>query len=107
MRDPRVSPSLLLIRVYLCLSVVDLWKNCPRRESNPHDPFESSDFKSDASAIPPRGLGVHLDWSRASRQTRPLIRSKTESINRPFLTMARYSMAATSRLTMNDAIANP
>ena len=30
-------------------------KICPRWDSNPHGPFGPSDFKSEASAIPPRG----------------------------------------------------
>src|SRR4029453_16623402 len=29
---------------------------CPRWESNPHAPYGASDFKSEASAFPPRGL---------------------------------------------------
>ena len=38
---------------------------CPWWESNPHDPFGSSDFKSEASAVPPHGLrgsDIIRDW---------------------------------------------
>ena len=34
-----------------------LSKECPRWESNPHGPYGPTDFKSVASAVPPRGLG--------------------------------------------------
>lgn len=40
----------------------------PERESNPHGPYGPSDFKSDASAIPPSGHLLRVERGTVAQQ---------------------------------------
>ncbi len=73
-------------------SIGESW--CPRRDSNPHDRFQSQDFKSCVSAIPPLGLEENRNlefriWNVDQRfnLTRDLILQNVVQYFNPYLSV--------------------